>query len=98
MFVDTYFKIACSFTNVDLITSTRASVYYVRWMRIFVFEFEEGFDLACLPQDMEVKFFLTLKDTPRTQIHMGHLDSSSLLDKKENKRGILHRTLQSSTK
>ena len=58
MFVDTYFKIACSFTNVNLITSTRAYVYYVRWMNVFVFEFEESFDLACLPQDtcMEVKF------------------------------------------
>ena len=56
MFVDSYFKIACSFTNVNLITSTRASVYYVRWMSVFVFELEEGFNLACLPQDMEVKF------------------------------------------
>ena len=56
MFVDTYFKIACSFTNVNLITSTRASVYYVRWMNVFVFEFEESFDLACLPKDMEIKF------------------------------------------
>ena len=56
MFVDTYFKIACSFTSVNLITSTRASVYYVRWMNVFVFEFEESFDLACLPKDMEVKF------------------------------------------
>ena len=53
MFVDTYFKIACSFTNVNLITSTRAYVYYVRWMNVFVFEFEESFDLACLPQDMD---------------------------------------------
>ena len=56
MFVDTYFKIACSFTNVNLITSTRAYVYYVRWMNNFVFEFEESFDLACLPKDMEVEF------------------------------------------
>ena len=52
MFVDTYFEIACSFTNVNLITSTRAYVYYVPWMNVF----EESFDLACLPQDMEVKF------------------------------------------
>ena len=37
----------------------------------------------------------TLKDTPRTQIHMGHFDFGSLLDKEENKRGILHRMLQS---
>ena len=29
------------FPNVNLITSTRASVYYVRWMNVFVFEFEE---------------------------------------------------------
>ena len=29
MFVDTYFKIACSFTNISLITSTCAYVYYV---------------------------------------------------------------------
>ena len=56
MFVDTHFKIACSFTNVNLITSTRASVYYVRWMNVFIFEFEESFNLACLPEDMEVKF------------------------------------------
>jgi len=25
-------------------------------MSVFVFEFEEGFNLACLPQDTEVKF------------------------------------------
>ena len=56
MFVDTYFKIACSFTNVKLITSTRASLYFERWINVFVFEFEESFDLACLPKDMEVKF------------------------------------------
>ena len=56
MFGDTYFKIACSFTNVNVITSTRASVYYVRWMNVIVFEFEERFDLACLPKDMEIKF------------------------------------------
>ena len=56
MFVDTYFKIPCSFTNVNLITSTRASVYYVRWMNVFVFEFEERFNLACLPKDMKIKF------------------------------------------
>ena len=56
MFVDTYFKIACSFTNVNLISSTRAYEYYVRWMNVFVFEFEEIFDLVCLPKDMEVKF------------------------------------------
>ena len=56
MFVDTYFKIACSFTNVNLITSTRSSVYDVRWMNVFVFEFEERFDLVCLPKDMEIKF------------------------------------------
>ena len=29
---------------------------------------------------------------------MGHLDFSSLMDKEENKRGILHRPLQSGTK
>ena len=55
MFVDTYFQIACCFTNVSLITSTHAYVYYVWWMDVFVFEFEESFDLACLPQNMEVK-------------------------------------------
>ena len=41
MFVDRYFKIACSFTNVNLITSTRAYIYYVQWMNVFVFEFED---------------------------------------------------------
>ena len=56
MFIDTYFKIACSFTNVNLITSTPTYVYYMRWMNVFVFEFEESFNLACLPKDMEVKF------------------------------------------
>ena len=43
-------------------------------------------------------FGQTLKETPRTQIHMGHLDFGTLMDKEENKRGILHRTLQSSPK
>ena len=57
MFVNTYFKIACSFTNVNLITDARASGYYVGWMNVFVFEFNNCFDLACLPyNNIEVKF------------------------------------------
>ena len=56
MFVYTYFKIACSFTNVNLITSTHASAYYVGWMSVFVLEFKKCFDLVCLPQNIEVKF------------------------------------------
>ena len=40
----------------------------------------------------------TPKKTPRTQIHMGHFDFGSLMDKEKNKRGILHRTLQTSPK
>ena len=56
MFVYTHFKITCSFANVNLITSTRASVYYVGWMSVFVFEFKKCFDLACLPHNIDVKF------------------------------------------
>ena len=62
MFVDTYFKIACSFTNVNLITSTRAYVLYVRWMNVFVFEFEESFDLACLPRVCYTPWALALRN------------------------------------
>ena len=56
MFVNSYFKSACSFTNVNLITDTRASVYYVGWMNVFVFEFKKCFDLACLAHNIEVEF------------------------------------------
>ena len=56
MFVNTYFKIACPFTNVNFITSARASVYYDVWMNVFVFEFKKCFDLACLPHNIEFKF------------------------------------------